>query len=176
MIRTPIRRIGVAAVAVTLALTVAPFASGTAHALSPLPITCDAAGTVLFTNGAHTSWQVLGRGSCQGDLGGTYFLDFTGTGTSDPILNCDTTTGGVLIVPVTNLDIHVIGTLTNAATLIPKALNQHWVAPLTTYPVATPFLVDNTSGGTIGAGVFFNNIFFDCVNNPVAKFAWGFLT
>ena len=175
MIRTPVRRIGVAAVAVTLALTVAPFASGPAHALSPLPITCDAAGTVLFSNGAHTSWQLLGKGSCQGDLGGTYFLDFTGTGTSDRI-NCDTSDGGLPIVVVTNLDIHVVGSLTNAATLVPKVLNQHWVAPVTTYPVATPYLINNSSGSLIGAGVFFNHIFLQCTNNPVAKFAFGFLT
>jgi hypothetical protein len=172
MIRRSIARHGVTALALAVALV--PLSAGTARAGNGLPITCTAAGTVLFTNGTtSTSWQLLGRGSCQGDLEGTYFLDFTGSGTSDSLGNCDAMNGG-LIVPVTNLDIKIVGTLTNAATLIPKVLNQHWTAPLTTYPVATPFLVESNGGDLIGAGAFLNHIFIQCLNSPVAQFDFAF--
>ena len=159
---------------VALALLVVPLTAGTAGAISPLPITCTAAGTVTFVNGGNTVWTLLGRGSCQGDLEGTYFLDFTGTGTSDSLGNCDAMNGG-FVVPVTDLDIAISGTLTNANTMVPKALTQHWVAPVTTYPVVTPFAVED-NGSPIGAGVFFNHIFVQCLNNPVAQFDFTFLT
>ena len=159
---------------VALALFVVPLAAGTAGAVAGLPITCTAAGTITFQNGSNTAWQLIGRGSCQGDLEGTYFLDFTGLGTSDSLGNCDAMNGG-FIVPVTNLDVSVVGTLTNAGTLIPKALTQNWGAPLTTYPVVTPFLISD-GGALIGAGAWFNHIFIQCLNSPVAQFDFVFLT
>ena len=130
MIRRSIIRHGIAALA--LAIAIVPLSTGSAGAVSGLPITCTAAGTVLFQNGSsNTAWQLIGKGSCQGDLEGTYFLDFTGTGTSDSLGNCDAMNGG-FIVPVTNLDIHIVGTLTNAGNGLVKPVNQHWAAPLTT--------------------------------------------
>ena len=159
---------------VALAILVVPLTAGTAGAISPLPITCTAAGTVTFQNGSNTAWQLLGRGSCQGDLEGTYFLDFVGSGTSDSLGNCDAMNGG-FVVPVTNLDLSIVGSLTNASTLVPKALTQHWTAPLTTYPIATPFSVED-GGSPIGTGVFFNHIFIQCLNSPVAQFDFVFLT
>jgi hypothetical protein len=160
---------------VALALAVVPLASGGAGAVSPLPLVCTAAGTITFQNGSNTNWQLVGRGSCQGDLEGTYFLDFVGSGSSDSLGNCDAMNGG-FIVPVTNLSINVVGTLTNAATLVPKALRQDWSAPLTTYPVATPFLVSDNGGGLVGAGVWLNHIFIQCLNSPVAQYDFAFLT
>ena len=174
MIRKSFIRYGVAALA--LAMAIVPISTGIAAAgvLPPTPITCTAAGTVLFSNGTqNTTWTIVGKGSCENNES-TYFLDFTGTGTSDTLGICDIQEG----VPepiVTNLDIHVLGTLTDPTTLIPQAINQHWVAPLTTYPVVTPFLVQNTSGGISGAGAFFNHIFLMCQNNPVAQFTWVFV-
>jgi hypothetical protein len=173
MIRKSFVRHGIAALA--LAIGIVPLTSGTAGAIGHLPVVCTAAGTVLFQNGANTAWQLVGRGSCQGDLSGTYFLDFTGNGTSDSLGNCDAMNGGG-IVPVTNLSINILGTLTNASTLVPKFINQDWVAPLTTYPVATPFLIQDNGGGLIGAGVFFNHIFIQCLNSPVAQFDFAFQT
>jgi len=173
MIRRSIIRHGIAALA--LAIAIVPLSTGSAGAVSGLPITCTAAGTVLFQNGSsNTAWQLIGKGSCQGDLEGTYFLDFTGTGTSDSLGNCDAMNGG-FIVPVTNLDIHIVGTLTNAGNGLVKPVNQHWAAPLTTYPVVTPFLVFDNGGGLEGAGAFFNHIFIQCLNNPVAQFDFAFI-
>ena len=172
MIRKTLKR--PALMIVVLALLVLPLA-GAAQAVNGLPITCTAAGTITFQNGSNnTAWQLVGRGSCQGDLEGTYFLDFTGVGNSDSLGNCDAMNGG-FIVPVTNLDIQIVGTLTNAATLIPKALTQTWSAPLTTYPVVTPFLISD-NGDLVGAGAWFNHIFIQCLNSPVAQFDFVFLT
>jgi hypothetical protein len=140
-----------------------------AHAVNGLPIVCTAAGTVqhLTVNG----WTVVGRGSCQGDLSGTYFLDFTGTGTSDSLGLCDP--GPV----VTNLSINIVGTLTDAFGTGSKLINHNWVAPITTYPVATPFLIQkNSDGSTIGAGNFFNHIFLNCAGSVVAQFDFAFIS
>jgi hypothetical protein len=171
MFRRSIIRHGL--IVLALAMATMPLTAGSAGAANGLPIECTAAGTVLFQNGSTTHWQILGKGSCQGDLQGTYFLDFSGTGTSDSLGNCDAMNGGS-IVPVTNLDIHVVGTLTNAANLAVKAINQHWTAPLTVYPVVTPFLIQNNDGGLIGAGAFFNHIFIQCFNSPVAQFDFAY--
>jgi hypothetical protein len=145
-----------------------PGLAGTANA-APLPIICTAAGTVVFTNGTPDTWSISGRGSCQGDLQGTYFLDFNGFGTSKTTGLCDP---GLL---VQDLNINVVGTLTNTQTLGVKFINQDWVAPLTTYPLVTPFLIQpNASDDEIGAGVFFNHIFLICTGPTVAQFDFAF--
>lgn len=155
---------------VALAGIMIPAMAGSAGAVSPLPIVCTAAGTVTFVNGENDSWTLLGRGSCQGDLEGTYFLDFVGQGTSDTLGVCDQ---GLL---VQNLNINVVGSITNAQTGVPKFFNHDWVAPLTTYPIATPFLINQNGGGLIGAGVFLNHIFLICTGPTVAQFSFAFLT
>jgi hypothetical protein len=163
-----VRKTSWARVILSLALLtglLVPFSGGTAHAVSGLPITCTAAGTVFWSSvGNTTSWTLLGKGSCQGDLEGTYFLDFTGAGTSDTAGLCD---GSGL---VQNLKINIVGSLTNASTLAVKSINNDWVAPISTYPIVTPFLVQTNAGSPIGAGVFFNHIFVQCQNSPVAQF------
>ena len=157
--------------AVALAGMLIPATAGSAGAVSPLPIVCTAAGTVTFINGENDSWTISGRGSCQGDLEGTYFLDFLGQGSSDTLGFCD---GGLL---VQNLNINVVGSLTNAQTLVPKFFNHDWVAPLTTYPLVTPFLIQqNGSGELLGAGAFFNHIFLMCSGPTVAQFTFAILT
>ncbi|MFY9588477.1 MAG: hypothetical protein WAT66_13585 [Actinomycetota bacterium] len=167
--KVPLRR-GIAALA--LAAAIVPLGAGTAGAVSPLPVACNAAGTVIFTNSNATDhWTIAGRGSCLGDLEGTYFLDFTGTGTSSSLGLCDQ---GLVVL---DLHINVIGTLTNAQTLQTKLINQDWVAPITTYPLGTPFLINqNATGSLIGAGSFFNHIFLNCSGPSVAWFEFGFLT
>ncbi len=168
-----IRRVSVrrAIAALALAASIVPLSAGSAGAVSPLPIVCNAAGTVIFTNSNSTdTWTIAGRGSCLGDLEGTYFLDFTGTGTSSSLGLCDQ---GLVVL---DLHINVLGTLTNAQTLQTKILNQDWVAPITTYPVATPFLIQSNAGDLIGAGTFFNHIFLICSGPSVAWFEFGFLT
>jgi hypothetical protein len=155
--------------AMALATGLISVTAGTAGAALPLPITCTAAGTVLQgeVSGVDT-WTIVGKGSCLGDLGGTYFLDFTGAGTSASRGLCD----GALI---TNLKINVTGTLTNAGTGAVKTIKHDWVAPATTYPIVTPFLIEkNSDGSLIGGGAFFNHIFANCQGNPVAQYVFTF--
>ena len=144
---------------------VVPGLGSQASAQTGTPIICTAAGVVTFVDGLPDGWAVQGRGSCFGDFGGTYFLDFTGAGRSDALAFCDST------LLVRNLNITVTGTLTNALTQIPQVFTHRWVAPLTTYPIATPFLIETAlAGDVIGAGNFFNHIFLNCQGNPVANF------
>lgn len=157
--------------AVALAGLLIPAMAGSAGAVSPLPIVCTAAGTVTFVNGETDSWTVMGRGSCQGDLEGTYFLDFLGSGTSDTTGLCDQ---GLVVL---NLNINVVGSLTNAQTGVPKFFNHDWFAPITTYPLATPFLIrQNGTEELLGAGNFFNHIFLVCSGPSVAQFTFAILT
>lgn len=167
--RLPRRSVAV----VLLAAALVTALTGNAGAVSPLPITCTAAGYVLTTPGTPDTWSLLGQGSCQGDLEGTYALSFTGTGTSQGLGLC---TDPPLPFIVTNLNIVVTGTLTNLADLSVKPITQRWSTPLTTYPLGTPFLVSKLDGSLLGAGNFFNHIFLNCSGSPVAWFQWGFLT
>jgi hypothetical protein len=145
-----------------------------AGAVEPLPITCTAAGTVSTVSGQPDLWSISGQGSCQGDLEGTYVLSFTGIGSSTGLGLCPAAPGNLL---VQDFGMIVTGTLTNLATGVPKALAQTWFAPLTTYPIATPFLIDASAmDDGFGAGSMFNHIFLNCSGTPVAQFTFAWLT
>lgn len=152
-----------------LAGLIAGLLGGPANAeVSLLPITCTAAGVVTAVDGGPIdSWTVAGKGSCQGDLGGTYFVEFAGVGESEGLGVCDNS------LIVRSLSIVVSGTLTNLATGVVKPLLQNWDGPLTTYPIATPFIVSGINGGN-GAGSIFNHLFLNCAGNPAAQFTWSF--
>ena len=169
--RSPAGIVRKALTALALVSIVVPVAGGPAHAMEGLPITCTAAGTVSFQKvlNSTVAWTVVGKGSCQGDLEGTYFLDFTGSGTSDTAAICDNT------FVVQNLEIDVSGTMTNLGTGEVKLMRQTWFAPLTTYPLVTPFVIGTLQGGT-GAGVWFNHIFLNCAGSIVAQFDFGWQT
>lgn len=165
-----IRR-GLAALLAALGLlTLFPSTSGANHIGL---ITCDASGLVEFTANppgpSASPWSILGKGSCQGDGHGTYSVEFTGTGTSDTLGRC----GGGGTEFVQNLELKVTVTLTSFATLVPLILTERWAAPLTTFPVASPFQIFD--GGVVGAGTFFTRIFSQCPPDglPVAKFVWS---
>lgn len=163
-----IRR-GVAALLVALGLLAAfPSTAGANHIGL---ITCDASGIVEFTANppgpAASPWSILGKGSCQGDMHGTYSVEFSGTGSSDTLGRC----GGTDFVQ--NLVINVTVTLTSFQTLLPKILTESWEAPLTTFPIASPFLIFD--GGLQGGGTFFTRVLGQCPpeGTPVAKFVWA---
>lgn len=147
-----------------------------AEAVSPVPITCTVGGMLEVTSGpALTHWKLAGGGSCQGDLEGTYLLpNLLVQGTSDSIGLCDDQ--GV----VTNLSMSATGTLVNLANpMASKSLGgQTWGAPVTTFPVTTPFVI--TAGGSpIGAGTINTRIFGKCPligGSPVMTLQFTFLT
>lgn len=167
--RLPRRSVAV----VLLAAALVTALTGNAGAGSPFPINCHAAGYVLTTPGTPDSWTLVGQGSCFGDFEGTYALSFTGAGTSQGLGLCSDPT---LPFIVTNLNIVLTGSLTNLADLSVKPITQRWSAPLTTYPLGTPFLVSKLDGTFLGGGNFLNHIFLNCSGSPVAWFDWVFLT
>ena len=96
--------------------------------------TCTTTAAVHYTYvGPTVVWTLAGRGSCVGDGQGSYFVDYTGSGTSTGhgLCTSDDPT-------VTDLNINVAGTLTRTDTLATKPLTQRWAAPVTTFPVTTP--------------------------------------
>lgn len=135
-------------------------------------ITCDASGLVEFTANppgpSASPWSILGVGSCQGDGHGTYKVEFTGTGTSDTLGRC----GGTDLVQ--NLELKVTVTLTSFQDMIPQVKTERWAAPLTTFPVVSPFQIHD-GGDLVGGGVFFTRIAGNCPpeGQPVAKFFWS---
>jgi hypothetical protein len=169
--RVPVWRASRIVAVLALAASILPVVAGTSGAIQNVPIDCTAAGTITFVkslNGIH--WEIpAAKGSCEGDLNGTYFLDMVGSGSSDSAAICDDT------FVVTGLDINVTATLTNAATGIPRIVHMEWTAPPTTYPVATPFIINTVEDGA-GAGVWFNHIFAKCAGSPVAQFDFSFLS
>ena len=144
----------------------------TAGAQAPpaLNINCNAAGTVYTLGAGPATWTISGRGSCFGDFGGTYFLDFTGVGNSETLGFCSPAPD-----TVRNLSITVTGTLTNTATLASRAILQTWHAPNTTFPVTTPFTIA-IGGNDVGAGTVFTRIFGKCptLGSPVSTFYFSF--
>jgi hypothetical protein len=147
-----------------------------AGAVSPVPITCSASGTLETLTGPFaTQWKLVGAGSCQGDLEGTYILpNLLVQGTSDTIGLCD---GDAV---VTNLSMAAKGTLLNVANpMLSKTLDgQTWGAPVTTYPVTTPFVISK-GGSEIGAGSITSRVFGKCPavgGSPVMTLQFTFLT
>jgi len=153
---------------VLLAAAVVPIVGPGAQAATPVLYICTAGGSVLTTNTPDT-WTIAGSGSCN-----TYALSFTATGTSQGLGKCG---NDGLPFLVQDLDLVVTGTLTSSNPTDPAVIGilQHWTAPVTTYPLGTPFLVTRNTGEVFGAGVFWNHIYLNCQGNPVATFQWTYL-
>ena len=148
-----------------------------AEAVSPVPITCTVGGSLEATSGPDlTHWKLVGGGSCQGDLEGTYFIpNLLVQGTSDSMGLCGDQ--GV----VTNLSLAAKGTLVNLANpMASKTLaGQTWGAPVTTFPVTTPFLITGPGGDNIGGGTINTRIFGKCPligGSPAMTIQFTFLT
>lgn len=135
---------------------------------------CTGSGAVQLTTGSASgvNWTVDLTGvSCTatgGTLGGT--LD--GTGTSDGLGLCPSAPSDPTIpLTVDNLNIGVTANLSGARGGV--TVNDTWSAPVTTFPIATPFVI--TRGGTlVGAGTITTHIFAHCPpsGSPSAFVAW----
>jgi len=135
-------------------------------ASSATRVTCLANGFVDISGSGPYSWAVVGSGTCVDTLQGNFLVNILGFGSSDTLGLCD----GLL---VQNLDITVGMNLTNLRTLQSRSVTQTWSAPITTFPVVTPFLVDQ--GGKLqGAGLLSTRILLSCppAGNHVATFAF----
>ena len=162
------RRLSLGVVALLGALFIG--GTGSSHAQSAL--VCDGAGRLTAQNGTPATWQVSGQGRCL-ELGfGSQprMLNFEGSGTSDSLGLC---TPGRLVV--SNLELDVTVSITRAGTGRPEIEQETWTAPVTTFPLATPFLVANGAGAPSGVGLTLHRIFLQCGDNgrkPSAVFEW----
>jgi hypothetical protein len=138
----------------------------------PLLHTCDGTGTVVFGSGTPTLWTVDGSGVCYNSAlppqpVGTVTLH--GGGTSSTLGPC---TNSAIVVE--NLDLTVTVTYTDTVTGASASEVQTWSAPISTFPLITPFVLTTADNG-FGAGVVITHIFLQCGNageQPSASFTW----
>jgi hypothetical protein len=160
----------VAPLAVVLALVLVP--AGPASAGGPL--VCAASGRVETTvgvvgpDGQTYDWALRGFGLCTGDFGGPYTVSLIGGGTSTMLGLCDN-----LIVRDLNLTtrIHLVSVKTGKE----RDYDANWFAPITTYPIATPFFIRNTEESFVGAGAVETRLGLKCAPEgaPSAVFEWA---
>ena len=143
-----------ARIAVLVASVVAVMMGGMTSAKAVgLPITCITNAVFNITPGTGTglqTWSVDMQGTCNGDFQGPYTATGTATGTSVGAGLC----GGLVM---TNLDLTAVLHLqSRKGPAFDKTLIEKWTAPVTTYPIATPFLINGVmapqSRSTVGAG------------------------
>jgi hypothetical protein len=142
------------AVLLTLALA-APANAAPAPGL----ITCVATPRVHVEESTTTpgqfDWTVNGGGACVAAKG-TLTVRIFGEGTSTGLGLCS----GLF---VQDLDIAMTVLVTRVFSGETYVANNHWVASLTTFPVATPFVVNNADNTqSHGAGSIFSHIFLGC--------------
>lgn len=146
-------------VALALALGLSPTAGSTAGIIE-CTLSASVSHSVLSPGAPATyDWDVIMIGSCGGDREGRYSAFGSADGTSLGLGLCD----GSLLMQNLNLDVFLfLDSVRGPA--FSKFLHERWSAPVTTYPLATPFLIDDVSGAPrlIGAGVLSNHIFLNC--------------
>lgn len=143
-----------------------------AASTAPLLHTCDGTGTVSFGSGTPTVWTVNGSGVCYNSAippqaVGTVTL--TGGGTSSTLGPCTNT-----LIIVENLNLTVTVTYTDSVTGTSASEVQTWFAPISTFPLITPFILTTANNG-FGVGVVISHIFLQCGNmgnQPSASFTW----
>lgn len=105
-------------------------------------------------------WDVIMIGECGGDNKGRYAAFGSADGTSTGLGLCD----GSLVMQDLDLDVALfLDSVRGPA--FSRFLQERWSAPVTTFPVATPFLVEDVSGPApelVGAGVLMEHILLNC--------------
>jgi hypothetical protein len=132
-----------------------------AGAVKNLPLVCQAAGMVNQVQQTDGTWVWtlnINVGQCTGDFSGPYAILGVGSGTSDTLGLCD----GNLLVQNLNIDVS-LALFSSKGPSKNKFLTEHWFAPISTFPVATPFLVaDATTGSLVGGGAMLTRIGLGC--------------
>jgi hypothetical protein len=152
---------------------------GSAQALSIKP--CIGSGSLRTAPSGDPlhpiAWFIRGSGSCPAQLQllltpkEPQTVQFIGGGTSDSLGLCD----GSLLVTHLNLSVRV--QYTNTVTGATTTETQYWRAPVTTFPLVTPFFqFDQPNHGNVqGVGLIIHHILLNCGNGgtmPAATFAW----
>jgi hypothetical protein len=135
---------------------------------------CTGSGTVQLASGTGSavSWTVDLTGvSCVSSdetLGGTV----GGTGTSDGLGLCPAAPSDPT-VPLTVDNLRINATENLSGGLGGVTVNDTWTAPLTTFPITTPFLIER-GGSLVGAGTIFTHIYAQCppAGTPSAFVVW----
>jgi hypothetical protein len=174
------RRIRRAAVALAAcAVVVGAVGTGSAQATSIKP--CIGSGSLKTAPSGDPlhpiAWFVRGSGSCPANLQllltpkEPQTVSFIGGGTSDTLGLCD----GSLLVRKLNLTVRV--SYTNTVTGAVTTETQYWRAPLTLFPLVTPFFqFDHPYNSPVqGIGLILHHILLNCGNGgtmPAATFGW----
>jgi hypothetical protein len=112
---------------------------------------------------ATYDWDVIMIGACSGDNEGQYAAFGSADGTSLGLGLCD----GSLVIQ--NLDLDVTLFLDSVkGPAFSKFLHERWSAAITTFPVVTPYLVEDVSGAApelVGAGVLLEHLGLNCSAN-----------
>ena len=135
---------------------------------------CTGSGSVQLTSGTGSAvnWRVDLTGvscvSADETLGGSV----AGAGTSDGLGLCPAAPSNPTIpLTVDNLNINATESLSGFRGGV--TVDDTWTAPLTTFPIATPFLI--TRGGSlVGVGSIVTHIFAQCppAGTPSAFVVW----
>lgn len=162
----------------TLAAAAVVMAFGPAGAQASTLAGCSGSGTIYLPTAGVPSWRVSGAGSCpvQVNLTAPFvahestIVHFAGSGTSDTLGICS---GSLL---VNNLRLAVDMTVTGTVSGTSVTQHQIWSAPVTTFPLATEFLISSSAGPPVlGAGIAISHIYLQCGNSgnkPSAQFLW----
>jgi hypothetical protein len=116
------------------------------------------------------SWFLQAGGICTGDARGPYIGKAVGSGVSTDLGFCDD-----LLIKDLALDVDLdLESISSGLTL---HRDQTWFAPLTTFPLATPFFISNQVDVLSGAGSMFTRYGFNCPpgGSPAANFVFAFL-
>jgi hypothetical protein len=163
--------LGAALAVVALVATMAPASAG------PLSnkLICAATGNVNVGTPDPASddvvpWTVRGSGLCTGDGLGPHVATVVGEGQSTNLGLCDG-----LVVSDLSVAVHI--TLVSVRTGATVTIDQTWRAPITTFPVATPFFIDRDTGDLAGAGVLFTRVGGVCPpgGSSGANMEWQFI-
>lgn len=149
---------------------------GTAQAGPSGLLVCNATGVVNIIPGPPgpfaDQWSVAVKGTCTDSSLATFLVDATGVGTSDTLGLCDKGTW------VQNLHLKMNLSLTSVADLSNSVLTETWEGPITTFPVATPFIIEDgglqSDNDIVGGGVIFTRIYGKCppAGSPTANIYW----
>jgi hypothetical protein len=167
-------RRGVVILSVSLWLVTA--VGGAAQAGPSGLLVCNATGVVNIIAAPPgpfaDQWTVAVKGSCTDASLTTFIVDATGFGTSDSLGRCDRT------LFVQNLHLNMTISLTSVADQSNTVLTESWEGPLTTFPIATPFLLEDgglqSDNDIVGGGVIFTHIAGKCppLGTPAANIYW----
>ncbi len=165
----------VKAVALLAALTVLGLAAPASAGPLSNKLICVATGNVVVSQAAPgvddtVTWTINAAGLCTGDGVGPHIARVHGSGTSTNLGLCDD-----LVVRDLSLEMQL--ELESVSTGTKTQIDQVWRAPVTTFPVATPFFVDNDAGKLSGAGSIFTRLGGRCPpeGSSGANIEWQFL-